>query len=794
VEEVLQSEFQESLKQVLDDFYEERSWRGEATQVRKDGATISVLSSVRLIQDDNGDLVRAIATNRDITERKRAEEALQQSELRNRTILRTALDGFWLVDPESSRILDVNDAYCQMSGYTRDEILQMTISDLEAVETLDEALEHAQKVKLLGEDRFESLHKRKDGSLFQVEVSIQTLSNDGDRNFAFIRDITARKAAEEALRKSEEQYRLLFDEMLSGFALHEIICDDEGKPVDYRFLAVNSAFEALTGLKADEILGKTVLEAMPEIESYWIERYGRVALDGVTDQFDGYSAAIGKHYEARAFCPEPGKFAVMFHDVTERKIAEDQLSKLVERLDLATHVARMGIWDWDIQKDKLVWDDQMYELYGVTRSDFGGAYDAWLSGIHPDDRETSNNISRRARLGEVEYDTEFRVVWPDNSVHVLKAYGQVIRDDANNPLRMIGVNFDITATKQAENDLRVALTKYKTLFNTMPLGITVTDTDGLVIESNATAEKILGLSQDEHNRRKIDGSEWHIVRPDGTPMPANEYASVLALEENRLVENVEMGVAKPNDELAWLTVTADVLPLEGHGVIVVYSDISERKYAEEKLKNLLQEKEILLAEVHHRVKNNMQIIASLLGLQAREIKDERFMTAIEESRNRINSMALVHEQLYRAREYAQIDIGEYIDQLASTLFTMYQVESAQVQLQITAKDVYLSLEKAIPCGLLLNELITNSLKYAFPDGRKGKLWIDLEPSQGNMKLTVGDDGIGIPEDFDFETSQSLGLQLVNLLTIHDLQGNIELRREKGTQFQIEFPVQSRNED
>ena len=207
VDDVLKSEFLEPLTQILDEFYKERSWRGEAIQYRKDGTPISILSSVRLIQDDKGNLIRAIATNRDITERKQAEEALQRSELQYRTILRTATDGFWLVDPHNGKIMDVNDAYCQMSSYTRDEILQMTVADFEAIESADEVHAHAQRVQLLGGDRFETLHRRKDGSLFQVEVSIQTLKGDGDRNFAFIRDITARKEVEQALRKSEEQYR-----------------------------------------------------------------------------------------------------------------------------------------------------------------------------------------------------------------------------------------------------------------------------------------------------------------------------------------------------------------------------------------------------------------------------------------------------------------------------------------------------------------------------------------------------------------------------------------------------------
>lgn len=229
-------------------------------------------------------------------------------------------------------------------------------------------------------------------------------------------------------------------------------------------------------------------------------------------------------------------------------------------------------------------------------------------------------------------------------------------------------------------------------------------------------------------------------------------------------------------------------------VLITIVDITERKRAEQRLKRLLQEKEILLAEVHHRVKNNLQIITSLLGLQAREITDEHFLAAFEESRNRINSMALVHEQLYHAGEYARIDIADYIDQLASTLFNMYQVDTEQIQLQVDAEGIYLDLEKAIPCGLLLNELISNSLKYAFPKGENGEILIKFTAKDEKMILEVRDDGVGIPASVDFETSQSLGLQLVNLLITHDLHGSIELDRHNGTQFRIVFPVHTRDEE
>jgi two-component sensor histidine kinase len=203
---------------------------------------------------------------------------------------------------------------------------------------------------------------------------------------------------------------------------------------------------------------------------------------------------------------------------------------------------------------------------------------------------------------------------------------------------------------------------------------------------------------------------------------------------------------------------------------------------------LLQEKEILLAEVHHRVKNNLQVVSSLLNLQAEGVDDERILALLEESRNRIQSMTLVHEQLYRSNEYAHIDLRTYIDQLASTLFNMYEVEPNQIQLKLDVKDVNLDLERAIPCGLLLNELITNSLKYAFPKDTKGFIEIKIKLSDGRLLLEFSDDGVGLPKHIDFHNTQSLGLQLIYLLATHDLNGRIILDREKGTGYRIDFPI------
>lgn len=326
-------------------------------------------------------------------------------------------------------------------------------------------------------------------------------------------------------------------------------------------------------------------------------------------------------------------------------------------------------------------------------------------------------------------------------------------------------------------------TQLKSIFRAAPIGIGMV-IDRVIQEANNTLCQMTGYSREE----LIGNSALMLY-------PSQEDYEYVGTEKYRQIREQEIGTV----ETRWRRKSGEIrdillssVPLDpgdwGKGVTFSALDITERKQSEEQQKALLREKEILLAEVHHRVKNNMQIITSLLNLQSEEVVDNYTRSLLEESRNRIQSMALVHEQLYRSKEYASIAFGDYVDQLASTLFSMYQVGFENVRLVVEADRVNLDLEKAIPCGLLLNELITNSLKYAFPAGRRGKVWVRLAHTNGNMVLHVGDDGVGLPENFDLKNTKSLGLQLVNLLVVHDLQGNISHESVKGTQYCIEFPV------
>ena len=222
------------------------------------------------------------------------------------------------------------------------------------------------------------------------------------------------------------------------------------------------------------------------------------------------------------------------------------------------------------------------------------------------------------------------------------------------------------------------------------------------------------------------------------------------------------------------------------GVIEYVRDITERKRAEEALKASLREKEVLLKEIHHRVKNNMQVISSLLSLQARHLDDPRAIGMFKDSQHRIRSMALVHEKLYQSKDLSKIDFGQYLQNLVVYLVHSYQVDSGRVRMKIDVGDAALDINTAIPCGLIVNELVTNAIKHAFPGGRKGEVRVSLRPGpDGRFALTVGDNGVGMPKGVDFHKTDTLGMQLVTML-VSQLDGTITLIKKQGTAFRISF--------
>ena len=326
-----------------------------------------------------------------------------------------------------------------------------------------------------------------------------------------------------------------------------------------------------------------------------------------------------------------------------------------------------------------------------------------------------------------------------------------------------------------------------------------------------------------------------VVNPDATIKTVNQATlNLLGYEENELIgkpvsmifeEEVvfkELGLedlikkeSVRNVEKTYLSKDGRKIPVlfsgsvmrddDGkiQGIVCVVLDITERKRAEEQIKASLEEKKALLREIHHRVKNNMQVIASLLNIQSEYIKDEQMLDIFQNCKNRIYAMSLVHENLYLSENLATINSSEYIEALASTLFQTYRI-TGNIALKMDVEDVSLGIDFAIPCGLILNELISNSLKHAFPGDREGEIRIALHAeglrmearvevdddtasdSDGKITLIVSNNGVEFPEDLDFRNTESLGLQLVTLLAEDQLDGTIELDRSSGTAFKITF--------
>jgi PAS domain S-box-containing protein len=254
---------------------------------------------------------------------------------------------------------------------------------------------------------------------------------------------------------------------------------------------------------------------------------------------------------------------------------------------------------------------------------------------------------------------------------------------------------------------------------------------------------------------------------------------------------MEYRIIRASDhEVRWAFVRGRVI-FAGEGperkavrVLGAIQDITERKQAETQMMGSLQEKEVLLKEIHHRVKNNLQIISSLLNLQSEKINSENPARAFQESQDRIRSMALIHEKLYQSRDISRIDFAEYVRSLTSYLARSY-VTGRDVTIVVDIEDLSLGIDLAIPCGLIINELVSNALKYAFPDGKTGEVRISLAQCGNEYELTVSDNGAGLPAGLDFRNTSSLGLQLVNTL-VHQLEGDIALDTARGTRFSITF--------
>jgi PAS domain S-box-containing protein len=383
-------------------------------------------------------------------------------------------------------------------------------------------------------------------------------------------------------------------------------------------------------------------------------------------------------------------------------------------------------------------------------------------------------------LSEVQFMTK-----DDVKTSVEVSYTPIFHGDEFNQL--ICVARDITERKLAEEALRESEEMYKTLVKTSPEAVTTSDLEGkitfvspqtLKLHGYNTSEELLGKSAFE----LIHSSDHEIAMTNLQLTFTNGF--VRNLEYKMLRKD---GSIFPGELSAALIKDADGNP---KSFIATTRDITERKKWEEQLKASLEEKETHLREIHHRVKNNIQVISSILNLYTGYIKNEKYIEMFREIQNRIRTMALIHEKLYLAKDTKQINFEEYIRELINNLFQFHEIKSTVIHTNIEAKKVYLGLDSAIPCGLIINELISNSFKHAFKGRTEGevsiKLNLEKQKSDTNkISIIIGDNGVGFPKNIDFKKSRTFGLLLVNTL-VDQLDGTIELNNSNGTEFEITF--------
>ena len=347
---------------------------------------------------------------------------------------------------------------------------------------------------------------------------------------------------------------------------------------------------------------------------------------------------------------------------------------------------------------------------------------------------------------------------------------------------------DTTERKRMEDEVRRLSQFQESIIDNANVWLNVLDENANVVVWNKAAEEISGYSREE-----VIGSNevflWSY--PDETYRNEIIEESAAIIRGKKAIEFETTITCKDGSNKAISWYSNNILDDKEKviGSVAMGVDVTNRKKAEEQVKASLKEKETMLQEIHHRVKNNMQVIVSLLRIQSRKNKSKKFAVILKESQDRIKSMALVHENLYQSGDLSKIDIGGYTKNLIDELFRSHGVSRDKIGVKLEIEEIPFQLDIAIPFGLIINELISNSLKYAFPGNKKGEIKLTLRSSSADeIELIVQDNGMGISEELDFRNTESLGLELVIILAEEQLDGRIVLDRSNGSTFTIQFNI------
>jgi len=666
-------------------------------------------------------------------------------------------------------------------GYSAEEVIGKNISILAPPSLKSEINQLIKKIKD-GKRVFHYDTIRIDKDAKQVDVSI-TMSPifDNSGNLVGIstiaRDITKQKKSEIALKESEEKFHEVFNNANDMIGLNLI--KDDGLPG--KFIEVNEIGIERLGYSRDEFLNMTPADIVaPEKRSEMpqnalkLSEKGHANFEIIHQTKDGKKIPV--EINNHIFQLNGKKVALAIsRDITERKQTEEVLENSERKYKKIFNNIQDVFFQTDTEGNITEISPSIERYSGYKPEELIGKP---VETVYSNPEERNNFLKEFEEKGEL-VDYELKLKTKNEDLIDSSINAQLLLNLKNKPIGIEGTLRDITERKKAEKALKNSERMYRNIFENVQDIFYQTDLKGNIIEISPSIERYSGYKPEELINKPV---ETFYLNPEDRTYLIKE------IEKKGEVADYEIILKAKDNNLLYVSTNAHLLFDSSKNPIGIEGslrDITERKNIEIQLKNSLTEKEMLLKEIHHRVKNNLMIISSLLNLQSGYIKDKASQNIFKESQNRARSMALIHERLYQSTDLKRIDFGDYITSLATELFHTYVSDRNLIELKINVEDILLDINTSIPLGLIVNELITNSIKHGFPNGRKGKINIDFYLKNDHYEFAVKDNGIGFPEDINFQNTNSLGLQIVNSLT-EQIDGEIELNKGNGTEFKITF--------
>ncbi|ADL58810.1 predicted sensory transduction histidine kinase [Methanothermobacter marburgensis str. Marburg] len=577
--------------------------------------------------------------------------------------------------------------------------------------------------------------------------------------------------SEEVIRETEEKYRTIVETARDAI----ITADERGRVVSW-----NHGAEKIFGYTADEMKGKHINKIISEQNrdmhnfqdinsdvSLMITDVEAVRKDGKGVPVD--ISVTGWHYMGENFV------TAVIRDISERKKAEEALRESEKKFRAVFNGVEDIITIVELRDDGL--PGNYIEVNRTAVEKLGYSRDELLNmtpmDLGPTKEEISDNMRKLLERKAARFERTY--ISKDGRRIPVEVNSRLIEIGGKNVV--VSVSRDITHRLENERKLRESEEKYRSLFDLSPDYIILLDLEGgVILDINSTLSERLGMAPEE-----LRGTSIYDVEFIADDVKHKFRSKLEIIKDEGNIEPYEVVLNDPLGRKYTVRIYNKLVHAEGRDcALVVLHDISDLKRTQRMLEKSLEEKELLLKEIHHRVKNNLMIISSLLSLQSRKAKDEETLDLFRESENRARSMALIHERLYRSEDLKNIDMGEYVRTLASEVFRSYSADS-RIRLNMDVDELKVDVETAIPVGLIVNELLTNAVKHAFPHG-EGTVSVSVKRSNNHVLIEVSDDGVGFPQDLDWESSPSLGLQLVRNLT-DQIDGTAEMISEGGYNIQ-----------